>query len=159
MADVSIPRFVTPRLVLRAPVAEDFPAYAALMASPRARLMAARSTCAPPAGSSATTWRKGRGSGTARWACVEQLGFDHGQMFPEREQGRLAHGGHEIQSYAAEAPRALRDRVAAACGMRGLASCTDPANDRSVAVTKRLGSGQDNYAPRRDPDDLVFRHP
>jgi len=37
--DFAIPRLVTPRLVLRAPVAEDFPAYAEPMAAPRARFM------------------------------------------------------------------------------------------------------------------------
>jgi RimJ/RimL family protein N-acetyltransferase len=37
MPDATIPTIETPRLILRPPVIGDFPAYAALLASPRAR--------------------------------------------------------------------------------------------------------------------------
>ncbi len=166
MTDVSIPRLVTARLVLRAPVAADFPAYAALMASPRARFMGG------PIGTRAAwgmfchdvaQWSLfGHGALimdlTAGGACVGQVGINHGPLFPERELGWLVYDGHEGRGYATEAARALRD-WAAAGGMRGLVSYIDPANDRSVAVAERLGATRDDEAPRQDPDDLVYRHP
>lgn len=167
MSDPAIPRLATPRLVLRAPVAEDFPAYAELMASPRARCMGGPFDLRAAWGifcHDVAQWSLfGHGALmvnlAAGGACVGQVGINHGPLFPERELGWLVYGGHEGQGYATEAARALRDWAATARGMRGLVSYIDPANHLSVAVAERLGARRDDTAPRQDPDDLVYRHP
>lgn len=165
MTNFTIPRLATARLVLRALVATDFPAYAALMASPRARFMDGPFDTRAAWGlfcHDVAQWSLfGHGALmmdlAASGACVGQVGINHGPLFPERELGWLVYDGHEGQGYATEAARALRD-WAAARGLRGLVSYIDPGNDRSVAVAKRLGATRDDAAPRQDPDDLVYRH-
>src|SRR5687767_2400847 len=129
-----IPRLVTERLVLRAPVAEDFPLYAQLHASPRAVHMggpfALRAAwglfCHEVAG-----WALfGHGALMidlrATGACVGQVGINHGPLFPEKELGWLVYDGHEGQGYATEAAAALRDWAARKLGLHRLVSYIDP---------------------------------
>lgn len=166
MTTFSIPRLVTARLVLRAPDAADFPAYAALMASPRAHFMGGPFDTRAAWGlfcHDVASWSLfGHGALmmdlAAGGPCVGQVGINLGPLFPERELGWLVYDGHEGHGYATEAARALRD-WAATRGVRGLVSYIDPGNARSVAVAERLGATRDDVAPRQDPDDLVYRHP
>ena len=166
MSAAAIPRLATARLILRAPVAADFPAYAAALASPRARGMGgphgARAAwglfCHEVAG-----WALfGHGALMldlrATGECVGGVGLSAGPLYPEAELGWLVYEAHEGRGYATEAAAALRDWAASALGLERLVSYVDPANLRSVAVAERLGAVLDPRAPKQDPGDLVYRH-
>jgi RimJ/RimL family protein N-acetyltransferase len=160
-----IPRLMTERLVLRAPVTDDFPAYARLLASPRSKGMGG------PFGLR-VSWGMFC-HGVACWTlfghgalmidlhtgdCVGQVDISHGPRFPEKELGWLVYDAYERQGYATEAAAALRDWAARALGLDRLVSYIDPSNVRSVAVAERLGAVLDPEAAKQDPEDLVYRH-
>jgi RimJ/RimL family protein N-acetyltransferase len=110
MSSDRIPTLVTQRLILRPPVTDDFPAYAALMCSPRAEWIGG------PYGKK-VAWGKFC-HGVACWAlfghgaltmdlretgaCVGQVDISHGPLFPEKELGWLLYDGHEGKGYATE---------------------------------------------------------
>lgn len=161
-----IPTFTTSRLTLRPMRHEDFPAYADMMASPRAvfmggpynRLLAWDIFCHDIA-----LWHLfGHGAlmidVTATGACVGQAGINHGPRFPEKELGWQLYEAHEGQGFATEAATALRDWAFSDLKLPTLVSYCDPRNARSIAVAKRLGGVRDDVAPRQDPEDLVFRY-
>jgi RimJ/RimL family protein N-acetyltransferase len=166
MQHATIPTLATHRLILRPPVIGDFPAYAGLMASLRARW-----TGGPHGLKSA--WGKFC-HGIACWplfghgalmmdlretgACVGLVDISHGPLFPEKELGWLLFDGHEGQGYATEGAVALRDWARNALGLDGLVSYVDPNNAASIRVAHRLGATLDREAPGQDPEDLVFRH-
>jgi RimJ/RimL family protein N-acetyltransferase len=166
MTDPSIPTLRTGRLILRAPVMEDFPAYARLMASPRAIHMGGPFDTRAAWGlfcHDVALWELfGHGALmvdlTATGECVGQVGINHGPLFPEKELGWQVYEAHEGRGYATEAAQALRDWAFATLGLRTLVSYIDPANTRSAAVAERLGAVLDQTAPTQDPDDLVYRH-
>jgi RimJ/RimL family protein N-acetyltransferase len=166
MTDPSIPTLRTGRLILRAPVMEDFPAYARLMASPRAIHMGGPFDTRAAWGlfcHDVALWELfGHGALmvdlTATGECVGQVGINHGPLFPEKELGWQVYEAHEGRGYATEAAQALRDWAFATLGLRTLVSYIDPANTRSAAVAERLGAVLDQTAPKQDPDDLVYRH-
>ncbi len=162
----AIPRLVTERLTLRAPVAGDFPAYAWLLASPRAKNIGGPHD-------RRAAWGKFC-HGVACWdlfghgalmidlratgACVGLVDISHGPLFPEKELGWLVYEEHEGRGYATEAAAALRDWAARELGLSGLVSYIDPENRRSIAVAECLGARLDPGAPKQDPEDLVYRH-
>jgi RimJ/RimL family protein N-acetyltransferase len=157
---------MTERLVLRVPVADDFPAYARLLASPRSEGMGGPYTLRAAWGMFCHE--------IAGWAlfghgalmidlrvtgdCVGQVGISHGPLFPEKELGWLVYDRFERQGYATEAAAALRDWAARTLGLDRLVSYIDPTNVRSIAVAERLGAVLDPDAPKQDPGDLVYRH-
>lgn len=166
MATPAIPTLTTERLTLRAPVVDDFAAYAHLLASPRSVGMggpyAQREAwgifCHEVAG-----WTLfGHGALTVELRdtghCVGQVGINHGPLFPEKELGWLLYEGHEGQGYATEAAAALRDWAARTLGLDRLVSYIHPKNARSIAVAERLGAVLDRHAQVQDPGDLVYRH-
>ncbi len=159
------PTIRTERLILRTPVAGDFPDYAAFLASERAQHMGGPYD------------RRGAWGlfchDVAQWplfghgalmielpdgACAGQVGINHGPLFPEKELGWLIYAGHEGQGYASEAAAALRDWAFGQLGLQTLVSYVDPRNQRSIAVAERLGARLDANADRTDPGDLVYRH-
>ena len=162
----AIPIISTERLVLRAPLAGDFPAYADFLASERSRYMggpfdtkgAWLTFCHDVA-----CWHLfGHGALMidlrSSGDCVGQVGINHGPLFPEKELGWLVYAPFEGQGYALEAARALRDWAFGAGGLSSLVSYCDRDNARSIAVAERLGARLDPDALRQDPEDLVFRH-
>jgi RimJ/RimL family protein N-acetyltransferase len=162
------PHLDTPRLALRPMTPADFPAYAALMAGPRARHMGGPFDTGSAWGlfcHDAAGWALfGAGALMAdrrdTGQTVGQVGINQGPLFPEPELGWMLHDGHEGQGYATEAARALRDWAFDTAGLLTLVSYMDPENHASAAVARRLGAAPDPDAPRPpgDPDDLVFRH-
>ncbi len=166
MSAQSIPKLTTARLILRAPVFDDFPVYARFLASPRSKGMggpyglreAWGIFCHDVAGW--TLFGHGaltvdlRGTGIS----VGQVGINHGPLFPDKELGWFVFEDHEGQGYATEAAAALRDWAGRALGVDNLVSYIDPKNTRSIAVAERLGAILDPYAHKQDPGDLVFRH-
>lgn len=160
------PTLHTQRLTLRPIVAADFPAYAAMMASPRARGMggpfAERNAWGMFCHDAACWTFFGHGALMVdrrdTGETVGQVGINAGPLFPETELGWLLYDGQEGHGFATEAARALRDWAFAHDAVASLVSCTDPDNHASQAVAGRLGAVLDTDAPRQDPDDLVWRH-
>ena len=160
------PTLHTARLTLRLPVLPDFPAFAAIMASPRAAYMGG------PCGQSAAWgmfchdiagWTLFGHGGlmidlTAAGTTIGQVSLNAGPLFPETELGWMLYDGHEGQGYATEAATALRDWAFAHLTVSSLVSYIDEANAASIAVARRLGATLDAHAPRQDPEDLVWRH-
>lgn len=160
------PTIRTDRLILRPMRADDWPAYAALMASPRSVYMGGPydtraawglfchdAGCWPLFGHGALMLDR-RDTGET----VGQVGLNAGPLFPETELGWLLYDGHEGRGYATEGAAALRDWAWRTLGLDTLVSYTHPENRASGAVARRLGAVEDAEAPRQDEEDLVFRH-
>ena len=160
------PTLTTARLTLRPMRAGDFPAYAALMASPRAAYMGGPYDTAAAWGlfcHDAGCWALfGHGALMmdlrSTGDTVGQVGLNAGPLFPETELGWFVYDGHEGQGYATEGATALRDWAFAHLHIDTLVSYTHPENTASKAVALRLGAIPDDAAPRQDPEDCVFRH-
>lgn len=163
---VDIPVLTTERLVLRAPLAGDFPVYAAFLASERSRHMGGPYDTFAAWGlfcHDIACWHLfGHGALMidlrSSGECVGQVGINHGPLFPEKELGWLVYAPFEGQGYGLEAARTLRDWAFGPGGLSTLVSYCDPDNARSIALAERLGARLDPDAPRQDPEDLVFRH-
>ena len=163
---MTIPTLETPRLILRTPRMEDFPAYATLMASPRSIYMGGpfdqRGAWGMFCHDVALWSLYGHGAlmidvkntGT----CVGQVGINHGPLFPEKELGWLLYDGFEGHGYATEAAEALRDWAFATLNLPTLVSYFDPENHRSMAVSARLGGTRDDNATVQDEGDVVYRY-
>jgi RimJ/RimL family protein N-acetyltransferase len=163
---VTVPTLSTARLTLRPMVFADFPAYAALMASPRSKGMGGPYNEHAAWGMfchEIACWQLfGHGGLTVvRTDTGEAVGvveINGGPLFPEPELGWQLYAGHEGQGFATEAARALRDWAFATLPVASLVSYTDPDNYASQAVARRMGAVIDPDAPRQDPEDLVWRH-
>ena len=158
------PTLRTDRLVLRPHRRDDWPAYAAFMASDRA---------APIGGPFGTLAAWGWFcSDHGQWAltgtgalAVDRDGEMVGQVvlndlptFPEFELGWLAFEGQEGRGYLSEAAAAFLGWIRAEVRPPSLVSYVSPDNARSLALAERLGAVRDDAAPAPDPDDVVMRH-
>lgn len=160
------PTLTTGRLTLRPMRAEDFPAYAALMASPRARGMGGPYDAAQAWGlfchdvAGWTLFGHGalmierRDTGET----VGQVGLNGGPLFDEPELGWMLYDGQEGHGYATEAARALRSWAFTHLPYDTIVSDTDADNAASCAVARRLGAAEDNGGPRKASDRVIFRH-
>lgn len=163
----TIPLLHTDRLRLRPPVQDDFEAYAVFMASDRAVHMGGPLRIARSWGMfchDVASWTLfGHGAlmieKLADGTCIGQVGINHGPLFPERELGWLLYEGYEGAGYAKEAALALRAWALAERGLSGLVSYIDTANRRSINLAISMGAVGDIFAPKQDPEDLVYRHP
>ncbi len=166
MGENGIPTIETERLILRAPVVEDFPAYARLMASVRSAGMGGPFETRAAWGifcHGVALWRFfGHGALMidlrSTRQCLGAVEINHGPRFPEKELGWQLYEGFEGYGYATEAARALRDWAFGTLGLPTLVSYIGPGNSRSVAVAERLGASLDPAAQTQDEGDLVYRH-
>jgi RimJ/RimL family protein N-acetyltransferase len=162
-----IPSITTERLDLRAPNIEDWPDYAAFMASDRARYMGGPASIDTAWGMfchDLAQWTMfGHGAlmvdERSSGCCVGQVGINAGPLFPEPELGWLIYANAEGRGLAFEAATAVRDWAFRSRGLPTLVSYIAPDNRRSIRLAERLECLEDTEAPRRDPTDLVFRHP
>ena len=165
------PVLETERLILRAPIATDWPHWQDFAKSNRARYIGGPMT-------DAVAWRAFghvigmwvlRGYGSFVYhekASTTPLGLTgpwHPIDWPEREIGWTVWSAEaEGKGYAFEAAKAVRAFAFDTLGWDTAVSYIDPDNARSIALAKRLGAVLDPNAPRSDdPDDtdLIFRHP
>lgn len=161
---MSIPLLKTERLVLRAMRPGDWPAYAALMGSVRARHMGGPFHARVAWGMFCADHAQWDLFGTgalmieerATGMCLGQVGINQGPLFPEPELGWLVYPGAEGRGIAQEAARAMLDWARGR--LPGLVSYVDADNVRSIRLAQRLGAMRDDAAPRPDAADLVFRH-
>jgi RimJ/RimL family protein N-acetyltransferase len=162
----SIPTLTTERPVLRPPVAADFPACAAFLASPRATHMGGpfgRRTAWGLFCHDVACWELFGHGGLmidmrVTGICVGKAAINDGPLFPEKELGWQLYDGHEGHGYATEAAAALLAWAVRELGLDRLVSYVHPANPASAAVAARLGARLDADASRPNPDDLVYRH-
>ena len=166
MPTQTIPTLTSERLILRAPVAADFPAFASLLASPRADYMGG------PFGERAAwglfchnvaCWELFGHGGLmidlkTTGKCAGSVGINHGPLFPEKELGWQLYKGQEGKGYATEAAAALLRYAVRELRLDRLVSYVHPANPQSAAVAERLGATLDPDAPRPNPVDFVYRH-
>lgn len=143
------PTLETPRLLLRAPAAEDFEAFAAFAADPEAsqflggpqgRHAAWRTWC-----TLAGAWQI-RGysmfsvieKSTATW--IGRVGPWMPEQWPGTEVGWGIVRSAQRKGYAKEAAEAAIDFAFRELGFREVVHCIDPANLPSIALAQSLGS-------------------
>jgi RimJ/RimL family protein N-acetyltransferase len=166
----ALPVLTTARLRLDAPDLTDFPAWAAILCSPRARYMDgpySRDDAYTEFAAMLGTWMlHGHGVFAIRLRDASPaLGFVCLNMEPgdqEPELGFFVTEAAESQGLAAEAAAAVRD-WARGQGVRSLVSYIDPENHRSMRLAARLGAVRDpaaeaSYAATPDAGIAVFRH-
>lgn len=162
-----VPQLETARLVLRAPRLEDFPDYAAILMSDRARYMDgpfSRQSAWLDFTQYAAGWQlRGAGMWTAeqRTSGVVAGFFSAGMEYGDREHelGYLLTAGFEGQGLAAEAIAAVRDFALTALELPSLVSYVDPDNLRSAKAAERSGAQRDTAAEAAfDSKVLVYRH-
>jgi RimJ/RimL family protein N-acetyltransferase len=162
-----VPKITTGRTSLRAIQLEDFPVWAGVLCSARARWMngpQSRDDAFTEFAVAAGSWLlRGYGCWTVEDpATGEALGFVCLHMEPsvhEPELGFFLREGAEGRGLAFEAALAVRD-WAWAHGLPSLVSYIDPANVRSVGLAKRLGARLDPEAEAPDlQGKVIYRHP
>jgi RimJ/RimL family protein N-acetyltransferase len=164
----AIPTITTARLTLRAPALSDWPAYAALLASPRSRFLGG-----PYGQMDAWGWFCADraqwdwfGHG-ALWLDVTETGETVGQVniinppaWPQAELGFMLLDGFEGHGYATEAAQAMRDWYYADHPLPvQLVSYVHPDNAASAAIMAKLGATPDPARPAPLDGYGVFVHP
>jgi RimJ/RimL family protein N-acetyltransferase len=164
------PVLQTERLILRAPIASDWPHWRDFAVSDRAAFIGGPMD-------EAKAWRA-MGHVIGMWVmrrygqfiyCLrgseEPLGMCgpwHPADWPEREIGwHVWTVEAEGKGYAFEAASAARDYAFRVLKWDTAVSYIDPANDRSIALALRLGARRDTEAAIPHPEEptLVYRHP
>lgn len=162
-----VPVIETARLRLRPNRLEDFDAFAAFYASPRAelrggrrdRIDAWRGFCAEIG-----HWQL-RGYGfwgveeRATGAYVGQVGLYYPEGWPEPEIGWLVMEDFEGRGYAREAALASRAHAYGELGWRTAVSVIHADNTRSIRLAERLGAWLDGSCDMRGTPMLIYRHP
>ena len=164
-----VPVLQTERLTLRAPRADDFPAYASIACGPRGDGIGGPMTQEDAwydfASLSACWMLQGHGGWSVELTETGALlgfvliGAEPGDAEPEL--GYLITEGAEGKGYAFEAAIAARDYAFQTLRLPGLVSYIFPANGKSIALAERLGAvrvGDVSY-PEDDVPSLVYRHP
>lgn len=159
------PTLQTERLTLRPHSMDDWPAYCALMTSPRAEFMGgpfdARAAWCVFCSDHAQWSLLGHGALAVdhEGTMVGQVAIQHPPHFPETELGWMAFEGFEGRGFMTEAAAALRLWAFRSLGLETLVSYIEPQNTRSAALADRLGAKLDPTAQPPHPDDHVYRHP
>lgn len=155
----------TPRLTLRPPRSDDWPAYRSYRLTPRSTL---------PMMPEAEAWTH-FAAFFGHWALrgfgrfvitlrdtgqpVGHAGPFHPAGNPEPEiTWTLWSPAHEGLGLAFEAAAAARDHAFATLGWPTAVSYIDTGNRRSIALAERLGARRDARAQTPGPGTLVYRH-
>ncbi|RMH39150.1 MAG: N-acetyltransferase [Alphaproteobacteria bacterium] len=166
---LDFPDIETERLVLRPPSLDDWPGFAAFVASPRSVHVGG-----PKPEDQA--WRA-FGHVVGHWVlrdfgayvvCLKGSSRAIGLVGPWAPVGwpepeiawSLWDSAYEGQGIACEAARAARDHAFRTLGWTTAVSYIQPENVRSIRLAERLGARLDDAAPRPDGERcLVYRHP
>ncbi len=165
MTTLTIPTITTDRLTLRPYRREDFPAYAAFLATERSKYMGG------PYGESdawwwfttdTVTWQF-HGFGTLAievdGTLAGMAGLIFPPNFPEPECGWALYDGFTGHGFATEAGRAMLDHTFATTSLKSIVSYTHPENLASHRVAERLGGVHDpDAATCNNEPDRVYRH-
>ncbi|MGE0658724.1 MAG: GNAT family N-acetyltransferase [Reyranellaceae bacterium] len=156
----------TDRLLLREPILADWPAFAEVMTSDRAKYMGGPFSIGQAWGTfchGVALWQLfGVGNLSIELRdtkqCIGQIEINQGPRFPEPELGWQIQVEAEGKGYAFEAAVALRDWAFRERKVETLVSYIGPENSRSIRLAERLGATLDEKARPQDPGDLVYRH-
>jgi ribosomal-protein-alanine N-acetyltransferase len=165
---VSIPTLTTERLILRAPSAKDFPAYAEFCASERSRGVGgpySRGKAFERLSALIGHWHL-RGFG--RWMVADPVtdealgvvGLMHPDEWPEPEIAWSLFDRAEGQGIAYEAAMAARRYAYETLGWTTVVSCASGDNTRSIALARRMGATPDGAFLHPEYGRLlIWRHP
>jgi RimJ/RimL family protein N-acetyltransferase len=163
-----VPVIKTDRLILRAPVLADYPAYEAVFTGDRARHMGGPFTAEEAFDDFARGVSGWMLRGTGMWT-VTLKGSDQalGWIYlwrefgdPEDEIGWVLTEGSEGRGYAHEAARAVLPHAVALYGRGGFVSYIDAGNAQSARLAQRLGAARDHAAEAAMGDATmhIYRH-
>ncbi len=165
---VTIPTIETDRLILRAPQASDFEAYAAFCGSERSVGVGGpynQDQSFQRLSALIGHWQL-RGFG--RWMITDKTtgaplgvtGVYFPEGWPEPEIAWSIFAEAEGKGIAFEAARRARQFAYETLGFETVISCVMPDNTRSLALAKRLGCTYDGVFTHANYGDLhVWRHP
>lgn len=161
-----IPTLQTDRLILRAPVIADFPAYAEFLTTPRSQGVGG------PLDTKAA-WGYFTHD-TALWHLVGHgalmmqrrdtgvlagsISVNGGPLFDEVELGWMVYDNHTGQGLATEAAAVVRDWALGVRGLPTLVSYVGVANAASRRVAEKLGAAIDLAVRPQGPETLTYRH-
>ncbi|MEX5727461.1 RimJ/RimL family protein N-acetyltransferase [Rhodovulum iodosum] len=162
-----IPRVDTPRLILRAPVAEDYQLFEATLTSHRARFMGGPLNPYEAWMLFAAEMGHWQINGFGLWTATAR---DSGEVlgmagpwqpkgWPEPELAWLLWPRGEVLDIGVEAVAAARDWCYATLGWSTLVSYLAPKDIRAVKLAEALGARPDDTAATVDSRDIVYRHP
>lgn len=164
----AIPVLETARLRLRAPRMDDFEAYAAFGASPRAAILGGPFSRAQSFQRLAGIGGHWILRGYGRWLVADRetdaplgvVGPFYPEGWPEPEIAWTVFDAAEGRGIAHEAALAARTYAYRSLGWQTAISCVAPDNRRSQALAERLGCRRDGLWHHPDGFDLViWRHP
>lgn len=163
------PTLETERLILRAPIAEDFEPLAEFFADE------ARSAGFGGPLSRHRAWRWFAGSighwhlrGFGFWTAVLKddrrpcgiVGLWEPDGWPEPELGWLMFKNAEGKGLAYEAAQKVRNHAYAEMGFKTLISNITPGNTRSVALAEKMGASYERTFENLDMGpEMIYRHP
>ena len=165
---LSVPRLETERLILRAPCAEDFPAFAAFYASDRSRFVGGPAPAEQAWRFLATELGHWPLRGYGRWAVEEKstgalagiIGPWNPEGWPAPELGWDLMNGFEGKGYATEAAIAARAYAYDVLGWPTAISLVVPENTASARLAERLGCTRDGeFTHERHGFMHIWRHP
>ena len=161
-----IPTLTTERMILRAPIMDDFATYAAFLATPRSKGVGG------PLDTKAA-WAYFTHD-MALWSLVGHgalmmerrdtgevagsISVNAGPMFDELELGWMVYDGHFSQGLATEAARVVRDWALGPRGLPTLVSYVGVDNAPSRRVAEKLGAVVDGAVKQQGPQTLTYRH-
>ena len=163
-------RLTTPRLTLRPPAPQDWPAFHAFMMSDRATAFGSHGNLGRAFRSFAAELGHWQIFGIGMWA-VTWTGDDTARAligpwcppdWPEREVGWMVlDPAAEGTGLATEAAQAAIADAFGRLGWPTVVSYVAPGNHRSIRLARKLGAVHDPAAPQPVPATpvLVFRHP
>jgi ribosomal-protein-alanine N-acetyltransferase len=165
---IEIPTLTTERLVLRAPCAGDFPAYAAFRVSERARSVGGPYSRARAFEQFCALIGHWEMRGYGRWVVADRetgaplgvVGLFYPEDWPEPEIGWSLFEEAEGRGIATEAALASRAYAYDRLGWTRVVSLIDPDNHRSVALARQLGCTPEGTHPHPEHGDItIWRHP
>lgn len=165
-----IPVLKTERLTLRGARRSDFDAFAAMLATDRARYMGGPFDRSGAWGLFVSTLAHWPLDGFGAWMIVDRksgallgdVGFSQPLRFPEPEMGWTLIAAAEGKGIATEAATAALDWYWANTDAPSVVSYIDPGNTRSRALAEKLGASHDPDAPLPEgetaDETMVYRH-
>lgn len=163
-----IPTIMTERVILRAPIMDDFAPYAETLMDPeRSKYIDGpytRDGVWKDMCSMIANWHL---QGFGGWSLERRrtgeflgmIAISQPPSFPEVELGWVIQESAEGHGYAFEAAQAMHKYAFSELGLDTAVSYIDPANARSIALAERLGATRDENAARPENDPcLVYRH-
>jgi RimJ/RimL family protein N-acetyltransferase len=167
MTTIHIPTVDTARLRLRAPMPDDFDAYAAFRASERTRVLGGPYSRAEAFHMFCALVGHWHLRGYGRWIVADRatdaplgvVGLYFPEDWPEPEIGWSMFDHAEGKGFAAEAATAARSYAYHVLGWTRVVSVIVPDNTRSIALARRMGCVLDGTFPHPDYGLMdVWRH-